>query len=121
MAGLGAVQFHWMLLYLIRHGQTEWNASGKAQGHTDIPLDHIGSDQAERAAAALNNAGLTAVFTSDLSRSVATAEKICAATSATLHVEPLLRERCFGDWEGLPFDVMGKSSSVRGAYRLLEA
>ncbi len=89
-------------IYLVRHGQTSWNAEGRAQGHTDIPLDETGTRQAERVAEALGTAGATSVWSSDLSRSHATASAVARSGSLPLRVFPALRERCFGDWEGQP-------------------
>ncbi len=88
-----------MRVYLIRHGQTAWNAEGRAQGHSDIELDQEGLDQAE----ALGNAyrgRVAKVFTSDLQRAHATAKALeCPNT----WLDVRLRERGFGDWEGLTF------------------
>lgn len=95
-----------MRLYLVRHGQTSWNVAQKAQGHTDIPLDDEGLRQAEMLAEAFAPVQLAEVLTSDLRRSEQTAEPIARATGAPLVREPRLRERSFGDWEGLPFDQL---------------
>lgn len=93
-----------MRLYLVRHAQTAWNLSERAQGHTDIPLDEMGRLQAERLAERFQEVALSSVHTSDLSRSLATAEPIAAACGARLHVDPKLRETHLGEWEGFPFE-----------------
>jgi len=87
-------------LFLIRHGQTAWNQSARAQGHTDIPLDEEGIRQALQLGRHFESIPLAKVFTSDLVRSRVTAEAI---SKTGVIVDPLLRERSFGDWEGLPF------------------
>lgn len=92
-----------MRLYLVRHGQTAWNVAGRAQGHTDIPLDPTGLDQAQRLGESFEGLKIDAIWSSDLTRSVQTAEPI--AKTAGLPIEKLtdLRERGFGEWEGSNF------------------
>lgn len=89
-----------MRLYLVRHGQTEWNQQGRYQGALDIPLDATGRAQGERTARRLASEQIAAVYSSDLSRAKETAEMIARATAAPLHVTPLLRESGYGAWEG---------------------
>jgi broad specificity phosphatase PhoE len=89
-------------ILLVRHGETAWNALGKLQGVTDIPLNDTGRDQARTLATGFGAAGLTAVWTSDLSRARETGGIIAAALGlAAPTVDPELRERCFGVFEGL--------------------
>ena len=92
-------------LLLVRHGQTAWNAIGKLQGHTDIELDDTGRAQARDLAITLATANLATVWTSDLARARQTGEIIAAALGlAPPRVEPTLRERAFGVFEGLTRD-----------------
>ena len=86
---------------LVRHGQTDWNAQARLQGHTDIPLNAEGRAQAERLAAALQGETLDAVYSSDLQRAHATAQALAQATRAPLAVHAGLRERAFGRFEGV--------------------
>lgn len=86
-------------LSLIRHGQTAWNVEGRAQGHCDIPLDETGRDQVCRLGVAYGGL-FDRVFSSDLRRAAETAQ-VLACHDTTL--DPALRERSFGEWEGLPF------------------
>jgi broad specificity phosphatase PhoE len=90
------------LLYLVRHGETDWNAEGRWQGHTDQPLNERGRMQARALAERLRGAGLAAVVSSDLLRAHQTA-KIVAETLgvAVDYVDPDLRERTIGVFEGL--------------------
>lgn len=90
-----------MRLYLIRHAQTEWNLSERAQGHTDIPLDETGRTQAARLGAAFRTGQVANVFSSDLERSAECARAVAQATGARLVLDPRLRERSMGEWEGL--------------------
>ncbi len=88
-------------IYLARHGETEWNAIHRVQGWTDIPLSSQGLTQAEALGKRLASLPLTGVYSSDLSRALETARP--AAARQGLIVTPLseLREKSFGDWEGL--------------------
>jgi broad specificity phosphatase PhoE len=89
-------------ILLARHGETAWNALGKLQGHTDIALNDVGRDQARALAASFRDAGITAIWTSDLSRARETGEIIAGVLGlAAPTVDPELRERRFGVFEGL--------------------
>src|SRR5438270_13849486 len=83
---------------LLRHGRTEWNASGRFQGQMDSPLDGIGRAQAEAAAIAVAPMRPDAIVTSDLSR----AQDTAAAVAKEAGVEPVadarLREIFLGTW-----------------------
>lgn len=93
------------LIYLARHGETEWNAIGKLQGHTDVPLNHAGRAQARTLGEALVSEKITSVTTSDLSRAKETGAIVAARLSlGAPHTEPELRERRFGIFEGLTRD-----------------
>ncbi len=93
-----------MRLYLVRHAQTAWNAAGRAQGHADEPLDDVGRAQIESLAQAFSRTEVCEVLSSDLSRSLQTAQTVADATGARLCVDPALRETQLGDWEGKLFD-----------------
>lgn len=84
----------------IRHGQTPWNAAQRLQGHTDIALDDLGRRQAERLREALRDEPLDAVYASDLSRAADTARAFAAPRGLPVQLEPALRERAFGEYEG---------------------
>ena len=89
-------------ILLARHGETAWNALGKLQGHTDISLNDAGRDQARALAAGFGDAGITAVWTSDLARARETGEIVATTLGlAAPVVDPELRERRFGVFEGL--------------------
>lgn len=82
----------------IRHGESEWNASGRWQGHTDIPLSEVGREQARALARRLVERAYDSVYSSDLRRALETAT--IATDSAVPTVTPLLREINFGIFEG---------------------
>lgn len=93
----------------IRHGETSWNATGRIQGHTDIPLNATGQAQAQQAAQALADETLAAIYSSDLQRAWQTAQALATTTQTALHPEPGLRERCFGVFEGRTFAEVAQS------------
>ncbi|WP_298804640.1 histidine phosphatase family protein [uncultured Pseudokineococcus sp.] len=86
---------------LWRHGRTAWNADGRWQGHTDVPLDERGSEQVAAAAAVLAARGPVRVVSSDLSRASATAGALALAADLPVALDPRLREVFGGDWQGL--------------------
>ncbi|PZQ91629.1 MAG: histidine phosphatase family protein [Leifsonia xyli] len=92
-------------LYLVRHGETDWNAARRIQGRTDIPLNEAGRAQAREAAELLARQRWDAVYASPLARAHETASII--AQRLGLHeVTDLdaLVERDYGDAEGMSFD-----------------
>lgn len=89
-------------VYVARHGETDWNAAQRWQGHTDVPLNDNGRAQARALAARLRGAGIGAVVTSDLSRAHETGRIVAAELGVPLaFVDAGLRERSFGVFEGL--------------------
>jgi probable phosphoglycerate mutase len=90
------------LVYVARHGETDWNAQMRWQGHTDVPLNDTGRAQARALAESLRSSRLAAVVASDLSRAHETARIVAAELGlAVAYVDPALRERAFGVFEGL--------------------
>jgi broad specificity phosphatase PhoE len=87
-------------IHLIRHGQTALNARGRFRGRADPPLDEVGREQALAAACAVESAGLTALYSSPLTRARETAEAVARRTSLTIRVMPELIDLDFGRWEG---------------------
>jgi broad specificity phosphatase PhoE len=88
-------------LLLVRHGETDWNASGRLQGHTDRPLNEYGRRQARELAERLEEEEIAAIYASDLARARETAEIVGERLGLPVAVEPDLRERNWGTWEGL--------------------
>lgn len=91
-------------LYFLRHGQTEWNLSGKFQGSTDVALSPLGIRQADAAAAWFDDVRLDAIYTSPLTRARMTARKVAERKNLPLVEMPDFRELCFGEWEGLTYE-----------------
>ena len=89
-------------VFLARHGETDWNAAGRLQGQTDVPLNETGCAQASALAERLRREGIAAIATSDLQRARATAEIVARALGLDVAlVDPDLREQRFGRFEGL--------------------
>jgi uncharacterized phosphatase len=89
-------------IYLLRHGETAWNARGNRYcGRTDLPLSPIGLTQAAAAARALSGAPFEAIYVSPLRRSHETGALLAEARSVPIVSDPRLIEIDFGIWEGL--------------------
>ncbi len=89
------------LLFLVRHGQTEWNDLRKIQGHSDIPLSEVGIIQAQEVAQQLASHKFDAIISSDLQRAAQTADIINRYHKHDIRLEPLLREQHYGIAQGL--------------------
>jgi len=93
-----------LTLYLVRHGQTAYNATGRVQGWMDVPLDDVGVAQALSVGRRFASKRISAVYTSPLSRAAETAKAIAAACNRDLILDIRLREYNMGDWTGLTGD-----------------
>jgi 2,3-bisphosphoglycerate-dependent phosphoglycerate mutase len=93
------------VLLIMRHGQTDWNIDDRLQGHTDNPLNATGIAQAEALAEKIESRYpyLTAIYSSDLSSALATAQKTAEKLYLQVNVREALRERNYGDAEGISF------------------
>ncbi len=88
-------------VYVARHGETDWNAEGRLQGHADVPLNDRGRAQALGLAGALAGEGIGTLVASDLSRARETAEIVAGVLGrAPPAIDARLRERGFGAFEG---------------------
>jgi probable phosphoglycerate mutase len=96
-SGLAPIPF-----WYLRHGETDWNARGLAQGSIDIPLNETGIAQARSAANLLRNRGIATIVASSLSRARVTAEIIGAELGLPVALDDGLREVRFGVEEGRP-------------------
>ncbi|MCC6290825.1 histidine phosphatase family protein [Candidatus Nomurabacteria bacterium] len=89
-------------LYIIRHGETEWNLKNIVQGHSDSELTEAGIIQVQEAAEELKEIHFDAVFSSDSPRTVRTAEIVRLDRELIIETSKLLRERNYGRFEGKP-------------------
>jgi broad specificity phosphatase PhoE len=87
-------------LFLARHGQTDWNAQRRYQGHASVPLNETGRRQAAALGQRLAHEGIEAIYSSDLPRAWMTAQTIAAACGLPVQPEPRTREMDFGEWQG---------------------
>lgn len=87
-------------LYLVRHGETEWNKSGIVMGQSDSPLTEVGLKQTKTTAQELKDINFDAIFSSDLHRAHRTAEIIKLERQLVIQTSKALRERTYGSWEG---------------------
>lgn len=120
-------------LYLVRHGETDWNAQRRIQGSTDIPLNEVGRQQAAETGRLLARRQWDAVFASPLSRALETARIIAQETGLPApHTLDSMVERAYGEAEGLDWrevdlrfpqnvDVPGRESREAVAARVLPA
>lgn len=92
-----------MLIYLIRHGQTDWNCRRLFQGELDIPLNDQGLAQAEGIGRRFQGVPVERIYHSPLSRAKDTAAALARCTGAPLYPIDGLHEICMGDWQGKTF------------------
>ncbi len=102
-------------IYIVRHGQTDWNVSKTSQGQIDIPLNKVGEAQAFDLGEKLKQIHFDAFFTSDLIRAKRTAEILNIERQLAIQTTEALRERNFGTYQGKPID-----EAHNRLYKLLE-
>lgn len=88
-------------IFLVRHGETEWNVQQRLQGHADSPLTEIGHQQADALAESLKSYEFDAIYSSDLKRTTDTADKIVLKNGGCVQEDARIRERHFGVLQGL--------------------
>ncbi len=93
-------------VYLIRHGETEYNSEHKLQGTVDTMLSEIGKQQALHLAQRMQDVALKQIFCSNLARTKQTAEPLAQAKGLPIIEIPALREVSFGIWESVPFKII---------------
>lgn len=104
---------------LVRHGETDWNVARRIQGHLDIPLNATGEQQAEATARALSAQRFSTCYSSDLVRAHRTATHAAAALRLEPRLDPQLRERHYGAFQGLTYEEAAQNFPV--AYARFEA
>lgn len=112
---------HDCTLYLVRHGETDWNTKGIIQGHSDIPLNEVGVMQAKKLAEKLRMVNFNTVFSSDLLRAKRTAEIVAMEKKLAVKTTTALRERYFGKYEGKHFSMLHQAEvkKLLSAYKKL--
>ena len=94
-----------MLIYLMRHGETDWNKERRLQGQSDIPLNEYGIELAAKTAEAMAEIPFDMAFCSPLERAEKTARIILGERNTPLYTDSLLMEINFGSKEGICFDT----------------
>jgi phosphoserine phosphatase len=94
---------HWTTrIFLVRHGETEWNRTHRFQGRSDVPLNETGIRQADALASVLQHETLTAVYSSPLIRAMETARRIMVHHPHPLLIEePDFIEMDLGEFDGM--------------------
>lgn len=95
-----------MELYIIRHGETEWNREKRLQGRSDIELNDYGVELAKITSEALKNVKFDKIYSSPLKRAYRTAEIIKGNRQIEIQTDDRLREMCFGEYEGKVTDTL---------------
>lgn len=88
-----------MILYCVRHGQSTYNAEGRIQGQSNVPLSELGRRQGEAVARALADEPIEALYCSPLRRALDTAQPVAEALGLEIQIIPLLKEIHAGIWE----------------------
>lgn len=91
-------------IIIIRHGETEWNKTGRFQGHSDVPLSAEGRAQAAMLGENLAVDHVDMIYASDLTRAMETAAPLAQRFGLEVISDPQLRELNFGAWEGRNFN-----------------
>ncbi len=108
-----------MRIYLVRHGETDWNLEMRIQGQTDIPLNASGMDQAKECAMFFRDNTFDYVYSSALKRAIKTAE-IIADGKLPVKTYPELNERSFGTWEThLWSEIHQQNTGLREQWKLI--
>lgn len=93
-------------IYLIRHGETDWNREKRFQGQTDVPLNTAGKGQATELISLMNQFKIEAAFASDLHRAYETAQIALSELRIGIQKDHRLREANIGDAEGLTIEEL---------------
>lgn len=105
-------------LIFFRHGQTDWNAAGRIQGHLDVPLNDVGRIQAEKLSTPIQRWQIDSFLSSDLLRARETAEIAAEETGLPVATDPGLREIFLGKLQGLTRDEIAAAYGDEFSTRL---
>ncbi|QPK82838.1 histidine phosphatase family protein [Corynebacterium qintianiae] len=105
-------------LILLRHGQTEYNATRRMQGQLDTDLSSVGVEQARAAAQLMKGLGVSKIVSSDLTRARHTAEIVAASLGLEITEDSRLRETNLGEWQGKTHaEVDARRAGIRAHWR----
>ncbi len=106
-----------MKLYLLRHGETDWNKARKIQGCTDIPLNDYGRELARKTGEGMRDIPIDLVITSPLVRAKETARLVMAGRDVEIIENPRIQEMDFGEYEGRPSDEEPTASILKAFFK----
>lgn len=98
------------MLYMMRHGRTDWNAARKLQGHTDVPLNEEGRQMARKAAQRYRDISIDICYCSPLVRAKETAEIVLSGRNIPILYDDRLIEMGFGEYEGVELDTLSEDA-----------
>ena len=105
------------MLYIMRHGKTDWNAKHKLQGRTDIPLNEEGIQMAEQAKEKYKDVNFDICYCSPLVRAKKTAEIVLEGRNIPIVYDDRLMEMCFGVYEGVTHPSQMVGSPIRKLFK----
>ena len=107
-----------MNLYIIRHGETDWNKAGKVQGAADISLNHYGFELAEKTREGMKQEGLSfdEVYVSPQLRARQTAETLLKGSDTSFETDARIREMEFGEYEGTKITEIHTNPEYRNMF-----
>ena len=105
------------MLYIMRHGKTDWNAKHKLQGRTDIPLNEEGIQMAEQAKEKYKDVNFDICYCSPLVRAKQTAEIVLEGRNIPIVYDDRLMEMCFGVYEGVTHPSQMEGSTIRKLFK----
>lgn len=105
-----------MIVYIVRHGETDWNRVRRVQGHTDIELNDYGRKLAEETAEGMKEIHLDLCFTSPLKRAKETALIVLGDRQIPVYDEPRIEEISFGRYEGVRIGGEDEDSRAFGRF-----
>ncbi|WP_341466281.1 histidine phosphatase family protein [Eubacterium ventriosum] len=106
------------MLYIMRHGKTDWNAKHKLQGRTDIPLNEEGIQMAEQAKEKYKDVNFDICYCSPLVRAKQTAEIVLEGRNIPIVYDDRLMEMCFGVYEGVTHPSQIEGSLLESCLRI---
>jgi broad specificity phosphatase PhoE len=102
-----------MLLYMIRHGRTDWNRDRRVMGREAVPLNDDGRDMVRDLARFLAGQGIATIYSGTLVRTMETARILAEAWSVNILPEPLLDESAYENWVGMKFSELAGDEDFR--------
>ena len=100
------------MLYIMRHGRTDWNVERKLQGHTDVPLNEEGRQMAEEAAVRYKEVSIDTCYCSPLVRAKETAEIVLRDRNIPIWFDDRLVEMGFGEYEGIKLNTLAEDAPM---------